>query len=392
MGKTSLLEAFIEMMPQRRNQPTIFFYPEVSAGIIGVEVFAESMFRSVLACPGPWSEGVRQLDDRFRRNLLALRQAEMPVVGAYSPRGTIAATDLKERAVAGDPRGHRLAELCLETVTETVKQLVAKTGSSWNDLTMVLCLDQFADYAPSVKRWIGSVLIRSFIRMEYLEIPKVLLIGEEALDSSGQSDYWEVPLGRVYELELKGINRSSCIKWLVDAQINPDVIDELMERTKGIPRRILELIDDKKAVARLEAEVKKGEEGNSFSVRQQRWLHAAAILEYVDREGLAILLGEKEAALAFGWLKQQVSGEGILLVDAGGQPQIFLTSNLRREITAECANRYPDRHQDFTTKISFQKRLLEKVPSLAHREYLRRLIPIEPFDLEMIDKIYGHHE
>lgn len=392
IGKTVLLDAFVASSLQRQRSPTIFFRPDVSAGVAGVEIFAESMLRSAVACPEPWGVVAHTLGGQFSHNIQMQRRSKMPAAAAYSSKGTVSAIQASESLLIGDPRGQRLSELWLESLTVFVERESLKSGHLPRDLCLVICLDQFSDYAPSVKRWIGAVLMQAFLRSRKLAVPRILLTGRESYDSDGQRDYWEVPLGRIEEMELKAINRSSCIKWLTDEKIKPDVIDELMERTKGVPRNICELIADKKTVQAMEAEIERAEKSPSPSVQQRRWLHAAAILEYVDKEGLAVVLGGRDAEQAFEWLKQRVSDEGILLVDKSGPPQVFLTSGLRRKILAECEIRYTERHQDFQAKISIQKRLLEKVPSSIHRDFLRRLVSIEPFDLEMIDKIYGGHE
>lgn len=392
IGKTTLLDAFVQASLMRQKAPTVFFQPETAAGIFGVEMFAESMFRSVSACPASWAMAVARLGDQFSQRLGALRRGEAPAAAAYSSQGTITPGNINEMAVAGDPRGFQLSELCVETLSAMVEQMASETGGSFQALSIVLCFDQFADYAPSVKKWIGSVFVQAMMRSERLPVPRVLLTGREPMESAGQTDYWEVPLGRVDEYELRAISRSACIKWLVDAKIEPDLIDEMMERTKGVPGRIAELVEDRKTILAMETEVAREEQSSAVSVRQRRWLHAAAVLEYVDRESLAVLLGEKEAALALEWLRQKTGTEGITLVERAGPAQIFLGAALKRKVLAECASRYPDRHKDFQTKITVQKRLLEKVPSSLHREYLKRLIPIEPFDLDMIDKIYGEHE
>ena len=142
----------------------------------------------------------------------------------------------------------------------------------------------------------------------------------------------------------------------------------------------------------MEAELVVHEGTGLHSVRQGRWLHAAALLEQVDGEGLSLLLGEKDARTAFDWLQQQGSAEGIRIVEAAGAKKVLISSALRRKLLQEGMDRYPDRHQDFESKLALQQRVLQKIPLSAHRAYLRQLVPIEPFDFAIIDKIYGGDE
>ncbi|MCH8473728.1 MAG: ATP-binding protein [Opitutales bacterium] len=392
IGKTALLGSFVANSLERQMSPTVFFQPDATAGMFGVELFAESMFRSALATPSAWNMAAARLGEQLAQRLAALRRGDAPVAAAYSPQGTIAVSNAGEMAVVGDPRGHQLGELCLEILHSMVERLVQETGSPSRSLSFIFCFDEFADYSPSVKRWLGTVLIQALLRAKELPVPRILLTGRESMESAGQTDYWEVPLSRIDESELLPISRSACIRWLTDQKIDPDLIDEVMEQTKGVPGRIRELIEDGTMLSAMEEKMAKEESGFAISVRQRRWLHAAAVLEYVDKEGLSILLGEREAQAAFQWLREQAESEGITVVDRSELPQIFLSAALKRKILAESSNRYPDRHKDFQTKIAVQQHLQEKVPSLKHREYLKHLIAIEPFDLAMIEKIYGDGE
>ena len=392
MGKSALIDAFVAEAVRRQNYPTILFRPELSAGVFGVEMFAESMFRSAVACPSSFSRDLVECTNQFLLRLNTLRRVEHSSSAAYSAAGVLRPTKVTEVAVAGDPGGAQLADLFVELLETIAEQIAQKTGNPSASLCVILCLDQFSDYAPSVKRWIGAVLMHSLMQSSRLTVPRALLAGSEPLESSGQIDYWEVPLGRIHEIELKPIGRSSCIKWLVDEGIQPDVIDELMERTKGVPLEVAKLISDKKSIQAMEDEVQELEAAGKSSVRQLRWLHAAALLPQVDREGLSFLLGEKDALVAFDWFQTQASAEGIRMVESSGSPQVLIAPALREELRQEGIRRYPDRHKDFETKIAVQKRVLEKIPLAAHRDYLRQLIPIEPFDFEIIDKIYGGHE
>jgi hypothetical protein len=391
MGKSALIDAFVVDAVRRQNNPTILFRPELSAGVFGVEMFAESMFRSAVACPGSLARDVVGCTNQFLSRLSALRGVEHSSMAAYSPEGVVRPNRVTEVAVAGDPGGAQLAALFVELLEAVAEQIARKTGNPGTSLCVILCLDQFSDYAPSVKRWIGAVLMQSLMQSPRLNVPRALLTGGEPMDSSGQIDYWEVPLGRIHEIELKPIGRSSCIKWLVDERIQPDVIDELMERTKGVPLEVAKLISDKKSIQAMEDEVQELEAGSRSSVRQLRWLHAAALLPQVDLEGLSFLLGEKDARIAFDWFRTQASAEGIRVVESAGSAQVLIAPALREELLQDGIRRYPDRHKDFETKIAVQQRMLEKVPLAAHRDYLRQLVPIEPFDFEIIDKIYGGH-
>jgi len=394
IGKTALLESFIQQTLTQQKNLTLIFNPPVIAGTSGVEFYAESLFRNIQICPETWTSTGQELGDQFSRGLATMRRKESPTAEAYSANGKPAALNTAEMAVVGDPLGHRLSDLCVEMLLSTLDQVSSKLNGGDNIAT-IFCFDQFADYSPSVKKWIGSTLMPALAQSNRLPAPRIILTAREPWDSGGQSDYWETPLGRMNEHELPPINRSNCIKWLVDQGVQPDAIDELMERTKGVPKQVVALLSDPDALKRLEEEIIKADVGASVSIRQLCWLHAAAILQYVNQESLSAVLGERNSSLALDWLKGPNSPDGIRYADTvntAGIPDIFLHADLRSKIIAECSKRYPDRHQDFNNKNSLHTELLKKVPSSLHRDNLRRLVPIEPFDLQMIDKIYGSHE
>ena len=392
MGKTSLIDSFVAETIRRQSLPTIVFKPELAAGMFGLKMFAESMFRSAVACPSSLALLMVEHANQFVLRLNDLRSVGSSSIAGYSSAGTVRRDQVSAVAVAKDPKGEQLAELFVESLAAVVEQFELKSGNSQVSLRVVLCLDQFSDYAPSVKRWIGAVLIQSMMLSPKLTAPCVILTGREPMESSGQIDYWEVPFGRIDEIELKSISRSGCIKWLVDEGIQPDVIDELMERTKGVPLEIYRLIADKKSIRTMETEVQALEASGGCSVRQRRWLHAAALLEQVDYESLSVLLGETDGQIAFDWLQVQDATEGVQAVAIAGSQRVFIAPELSSQLLEEGIRRYPDRHKEFTTKIALQKRLLEKIPLSTHRDYLRRLVPIEPFDFELINKIYGGYE
>ena len=392
MGKTTLIDSFVAETIRRQSHPTIVFKPELAAGMFGLKMFAESMFRSAVACPSSLALLMVEHANQFVLRLNDLRSVGSSSIAGYSSAGTVRRDQVSAVAVAKDPKGEQLAELFVESLAAVVEQFRLKSRNSQVSLRVVLCLDQFSDYAPSVKRWIGAVLIQSMMLSPKLTAPCVILTGREPMESSGQIDYWEVPFGRIDEIELKSISRSGCIKWLVDEGIQPDVIDELMERTKGVPLEIYRLIADKKSIRTMETEVQALEASGGCSVRQRRWLHAAALLEQVDYESLSVLLGETDGQIAFDWLQAQDATEGVDAVAIAGAQRVFIAPELSSQLLEEGIRRYPDRHEEFTTKIALQKRLLKKIPLSAHRDYLRRLVAIEPFDFELINKIYGGYE
>jgi hypothetical protein len=390
MGKSALIDSFVAQTLRRQSSPTILLKPEVSAGMFGVEMFAESMLRSAVLCPSSFTPAVIDAAHQFSLRINALRRVEQSSNAGYSPEGTVRSERGGETAVAGDPGAEQLTELFVESLVTIAEQIAQKSSRPNETLCVILCLDQFPDYSPSVKRWIGALLIQQLMQKPELSVPRALLTGDEPMELSGQIDYWEVPLWRIHEIELKPIGRSSCIKWLVDAGIQPDVIDELMEQTKGVPAEISKLLADRKSIQAMEEEVQELEGGGISSVRQRRWLHAAALLQQFDRESLAVILGEKDARIAYDWLQTQTAG--IRLLETAGSARLLVTPVLRKTLLEEGLRRYPDRHKDFEAKIAVQKRVLEKIPQSAHRDYLRQLIPIERFDFDMIDKIYGGHE
>jgi hypothetical protein len=91
-------------------------------------------------------------------------------------------------------------------------------------------------------------------------------------------------------------------------------------------------------------------------------------------------------------MQAQDATEGVDAVAIAGAQRVFIAPELSSQLLEEGIRRYPDRHEEFTTKIALQKRLLKKIPLSAHRDYLRRLVAIEPFDFELINKIYGGYE
>jgi hypothetical protein len=392
MGKTALLNAFKSECLQEHKSQVIIIHPDTESAMFGVEMFAESMFRSAQACPVVWGKSAARMGDQFSQIFASIRGSESPVAVAYSSQGKIAPKSFNENANKKDPSGYKLSEVCLKTFTKLFEEVSAEEWGPPEAASIIFCFDEFANYAPSVKKWIGSVLIQAMISSDRMPKIRLVLTGRESLKLTGQADYFKFTLGRIVEYELGALSRSACIKWLIAIGIDPDLIDELMEQTKGVPGRIVKLLGDEKCIAGMERSF--GEEDLAFAVtaKERRWLHAVAVLEYIDLESLSVLLSEKESKLAIEWLKNRTEIKENTSVDSVKPPSIFLRSTFRHRILRECANRYPTRDKEFRMKIAIQKRLQEKVPSLKHREYLKQLIAIEPFDLEMIDKIYGGYE
>ena len=85
----------------------------------------------------------------------------------------------------------------------------------------------------------------------------------------------------------------------------------------------------------MENEVLELEASGGCSVRQLRWLHAAALLQQVDYESLSVLLGEKDGQVAFDWLQAQDATEGVQAVAAAGSQRVLIAPELSSQLLEE---------------------------------------------------------
>lgn len=386
VGKTALLEQFYEQALMREERATLLLRSCPLAGMAGVDSFARSLLSSVVVRPSAWAAQLAQLGHDYNGAVAQLRRDQGDASVAYSPSGQLPAAD----SLAGDPSGRELAELLVRLLRDFYVRWQSVSGVEPSAVRCIISLDQFSHYAPSVKRWFGGVFMVAYLNSSQVPIPQLVLTDREAWGGGGQSDYFEFPLGRIQTCQLTALGRSSCMKWLVAERIKPELIDDVMEWTDGVPGRILELLADRSQLQQLEKKLREESNGSAVvTARQRRWLHAAALLDVVDSEGLMLLLGGGEGREAFVWFTVQ-QPEGVRVVGEGEQRQVKLSSSLRARVLEESSRLFPALHGNLKKKNLLQKRLLEKVPQSSHREYLRRLVPIEPFDFEMIDQIYGN--
>ena len=251
MGKSALVSSFVAEAIRRQKHPMIVFKPDVSAGATGLEHFVESMFHSALVCPEACSLNIEQHANQFLERFTTLRRNELSEVISYSARGRVRSANGSDSALAGDTAGTQLAELFLESLTKIAEEIARNTENAQLSLCVLICLDEFSEYVPLVRHWIASFLIKKMLQSVNLTVPRILLTGTESMESSGQIDYWQRLLGEQHKIVLGPLDRSSCIKWLVDKGIQPDLIDDLMERTKGVPSEISRLLSDKTSIEAL---------------------------------------------------------------------------------------------------------------------------------------------
>ncbi|MDV7393058.1 AAA family ATPase, partial [Arthrospira platensis SPKY1] len=174
IGKTALLNAFVAETLERHKGTVVFFQPERAAGMLGVELFAESLFRSAHATPGPWGVAASRLGEQFAQQHANLLHSAAPASAAYSAKGVVPGVNTGERILAGDPHRLQLGVLCRDILLSMVDNVTSINGLSSQHLSLIFCFDQFSDYSPPVKQWLGSVLLRTLQQEERLASPKIV--------------------------------------------------------------------------------------------------------------------------------------------------------------------------------------------------------------------------
>ncbi len=294
--------------------------------------------------------------------------------------------------MAGDPEGNELAAISVDSINSLYTE-VTRRDESLAGLRLLYIFDDFSEYSPQVKRWIGGPFLEQFSQLKSLPAPGFLLTGKDSWDAGGQKDYWQKNPGTFFNLEVSPLDRESCLVWLSDAGFTTALIDCLMEESEGLPGKIRHLLEHP---GLLEERANNKEESKDFpysvNARQRRWLHAAAMSEFVSEESLLLLLGQEDGRVALDWLESSAPMELVTVNQMAGDMHIHVRSPFREQVIERCLEKVPARHREFLDRFELQARVSEKVPVSEDREALRVLSPIQPFNPEILRLIFGTDE
>ncbi|MCB1123467.1 MAG: hypothetical protein KJT03_18080, partial [Verrucomicrobiae bacterium] len=307
--------------------------------------------------------------------------------------GSVRSVPLSETHLAGDPEGYVLASISVDSIDQLFTRILGEANPSLAGLRFLYVFDDYPKYSPQVKRWIGGPLLERFSQASHLPPPGFLLTGSEAWDASGQKDYWQKNPGTFFDLEVMPLDRESCTQWLQDFDLPIAYIDCLMEESEGIPARVKPLVERPGALEKL---VKEGAKAQDFpypaSAQQRRWLHAAAMADFVSEESLLLLLGKAEGRKALEWFAASAPIDLVTVSVMAGVAHIHMRSDFRDKVFNLCMEKVPARHREFLYKFDLHTRISEKVPLPEDRDSLRLLSPVQPFNPKILTTLFGRDE
>lgn len=394
IGKTFLTQALLDYHRENAEKlPLIVFIADAALGNFGVTEFSQSlMLTAETTAPALQSE-ILKLKGDFKVRLNELRKERMVSTEAYNLDGTARTVALAETVVAGDPEGQELAALSTSSIRELFDQVDAEHTVAVAQLRVLYIFDDFSDYAPPIKRWIGGPFLEEFSQLKGLPAPSFLLTDQDSWEVGGQIDYWQKNPGTFFSQEIPPLDHASCLKWLTEANQSPALIDILMEESEGIPVRVRELIE---TPGLLKKKAREMDESNDFpepiNARERRWLHAAAMSDFVSEESLLLLLGQKEGREALDWLGSTSPFDAIDVALMGGVIHIHMRSEFRELVLKHSMSKVPARHREFQDKFELHAKVAEKVPVPEDRDSLRVLAPVQPFNAEILQELFGNDE
>ncbi len=393
-GKSLLAKAVVDGHVDGSDKPPILvFAADAITGNSNISEFAQSLIQNADVTSNSLQTEMTALKGDFKIRLNELRKQHMAATEAYNLDGTARTLPSGETIVADDPEGLDLAAVLVTSIRESLDQWVINSPSDDSRLRMLFILDDFSDYAPPIKRWIGGPLLEVFSRQKHIRAPGFLLTDLDAWEGGGQIDYWQKNPGTFFSREIHPLEKGSCQQWLVDTGHAPTLIDFLLEETEGIPSRVRELLD---APGLLEEKSREFDKSKDFpfpvSARERCWLHAGAMAEFVSEESLLLLLGKREGLEALRWLESNTSYDSINLTLIGDVTHIHMQPDFRELVLKYAKSKVPSRHKDFKEKFNLQLRVTEKIPLQENRDSLRLLSPVQPFNAEMLRQVFGSDE
>lgn len=392
-GTTFLSKALVAMhVAVADRSPLLVFEANASSGNGSVSEFSEALMLSAdFTAPGLESEMINMKGD-FKVRLNELRKDSGQAAEAYNLDGSVRNVPTTEPSVTDDPEGSELAAISVDAIHRHYQDISVREAK-FAALRLLYIFDDFADYSPQVKRWIGGPFLEQFSQLKSLPAPGFLLTGKDSWDTGGQKDYWQKNPGTFFNLQVAPLDRDSCLEWLEDAGFASTYIDCLMEESEGKPGMIRHILE---TPGLLESKASADEEDQEFpfavNARQRRWLHAAAMSEFVSEESLLLLLGVEEGQKALHWLESTAPVELVTVNQMAGDKHIHLRSPYREKVLNRCLAKVPARHQEFQDRFELQARVAERVPVAEDRESLRVLSPVQPFNSDILKLLFGNDE
>lgn len=279
-----------------------------------------------------------------------------------------------------------LAELFCRSLEEWIAKECGPT-SDGPCIYLLFLMDDFPMYSPDIKTWLGMHLAEKLLSHGLLPNCGFLLTGYEPWEIGGQSDYWRMHPRAFFQRRLNSISRKACSEWLKAADCPLEWIDLLIEKTEGMPGKISALLQDSKVLNEWMMEDPLNDAmGRPVNARQRRWLHAAAMAEFITEEMLAVMVGGDEAKHAFKWLLEDRPFDGLSPQLSTVPPRILISPYLREKIIRTLVKDTPSRHRDFLERLDLYLKLTTKIAGFNDRTKLRTLAPLQPFNLQMLEE------
>ncbi|MCZ6672802.1 MAG: hypothetical protein O7C75_07675, partial [Verrucomicrobia bacterium] len=373
--------------------PLIVFSADASLGNCGVTEFSQALMLTAEATASVLQPEVLKLKSDFKMRVNERNNDRVSSTEAYNLDGTVRSLPMSESLVAGDPEGQDLASLSVGSIRELYEQLIQREVDSVTELRLLYIFDNFSAYAPPIKRWIGGPFLEEFSELNQLPAPSFLLTDQDSWETGGQKDYWQKNPVTFFNYEVPPLDQASCLQWLTEAGHPSSLIDFLMEDSEGMPLQVKELIETPGLLEKKVGEMSESKDlPHPVNARERRWLHAAAMADFVSEESLLLLLGQDEGREALEWLGTSSPFDAITVALSGGVMHIHMRSDIRKLILGQCLAKVPARHREFLEKFDLHAQVAEKVPMSADRDSLRVLAPVQPFNSEILMELFGNDE
>lgn len=336
---------------------------------------------------------VGQIGRDFGKSWAEITSEAKGPVESYNVDGSVRNLPVNVPGAESVPDGLLLARAFARTLEGWVVGLGSDMNLQSQRLRLLFLFDDFDEYPPSLKDWIGEAFFSELTNCVMLPASSFLLTAKESWEVGGLADYWQAHPASFMQRELGPISRTHCIAWLESLGLDPALVDVLLEETEGLPGRISRMLERPEL---LEIRARSNSVADSWmaplGARERRWLHAAAMVERLSEETLQVLLGQAEATEAFIWLVESCPVDSVRSALVDGVKYIYLGSGLRERILSLSVAKVPSRHREFLERIELQARVTAKIPSSSARRQLRTLAPMQPFSLKMLEEAFPQDE
>lgn len=317
MGKTTLkTEVLLRLEAAGARIP--FFEADENAPRENMADFLVALSDSLRQ---PW-DGPKAAFGRLKRHRERLRDLK-----AKLPQEALVGDGLRT-TVATLTRDHEERELLLEPLAVLTRDffddladylcpeapglgglLAGKREMPADPLRVIVAIDSFEALELRVQDWLLAHLLPEYDRHRFEGRPltevldlRLLLCGRHALRDADPLRRWDVLADRIREIDLDRFDEREIGTYLQARDLSPDLAPAAADQTQGLPY-LLALWCDSAGQDRVLAVGRAARRMFWWKSPQQiRWLKAAAHLDTVDRDGLAIALADSSQDEAFAWL------------------------------------------------------------------------------------------